>query len=132
VKSDYYVVKWVSKASRRAASRLNYDSGGGDAMVVYWRGVGRGGSVRRVMSGEGRAYTSVWLYETCISMTLINMVSHNCVVLRMESVLSHSVCDKFSSFMVPCTVIDIKLLSVNRWEKLGRVECVHDRVGSLV
>lgn len=88
-------MKWVSKASRRAASRLNYDSGGGDAMVVYWRGVGRSGSVRRVMSAEGRAYTSVWLYETCISMTLINMVSHTCVVLHIESVLSHSDCDKF-------------------------------------
>ena len=63
-------------------------------MVVYWRGIERGDSVWRVMSGEGRAYTSVWLYETCISMTLINMVSHNCVVLHVENVLSRSVCDK--------------------------------------
>jgi len=83
----------VGEQKRLDAQRLGYDSGGGDAMVVYWRGIGRGDSVRRVMSGEGRAYTSVWLYETCISMTLINMVSHTCVVLHVESVLSHADCD---------------------------------------
>ena len=88
-------MKWVSKASRRAASRLHYDSGGGDAMVGYWRGIRRVDSVRRVMSGEGRAYTSVWLYETCISMTLINMVSHTGVVLHMESVCLSQIVIKF-------------------------------------
>lgn len=83
-------MNWVSKASRRAASRLNYGTSGGDVMVVYWRDIGRGDSVRRVMSGEGRAYTSGWLYETCISMTLINMVSSTAVVLHVESVSSHT------------------------------------------
>jgi len=65
-------------------------------------------------------------------MTLINMVSHTCVVLHVENVLSQQIVISFSSFMVPCTVIDIKLLCVNRWQELGRAGCVHDRVGSLV
>jgi hypothetical protein len=47
------------------------------------------------MSGEGRAYTSVWLYETCISMTLINMVSYTGVVLHMESVCLSQIVIKF-------------------------------------
>ena len=106
-------MKWGSRASRRAASRLNYGTGGGDVMVEYWRGIGRGDSVRRVMSGEGQVYTSVWLYETCISMTLINMVSPSFVLLQAESVLSYADCALgVRLFVVPFIIVAIILLDV--------------------
>jgi hypothetical protein len=37
--------------------------------------MGISGSVRRVMSAEGHAYTTVWSDETCIRMADTNMVS---------------------------------------------------------